>query len=131
MTNQTPKVLDLQEIFGQANSVQVKTRDGKLHHLLRMEAISPKEAVLFQQLQLKANRLQHVSRDMTDGQATELTAIFDQLLSILCKDLKLDEMLFMEKISIIQFYMEQTQGKKAMELALRKVRQTGARHSRK
>lgn len=122
-------VLDLNALFGQGKTVKVKARNGRIYELLRMEAISPREAVRFQRLQSKAARLQGAGEELSDEQADELVGVFDDLLTILCADLPVTEMEFMEKMAVIQFYMEQTQEKKATELALRKLR-TGARHSR-
>lgn len=123
-------VLDLNELFGQAKVVKVKARDGRTYELLKMEAISPREAVRFQRLQVRAARLQGASEELTDDQADELTSIFDDLLTILCAELPVKTMQFAEKMAVIQFYMEQTQEKKAEKLALEKVR-TGARRSQK
>lgn len=123
-------ILDLQALFGQAKAIKVKARNGKTYELLRMEGITPREAVRFQKLQVRAQKLQRIKNDISDEQAAELSRIFDDLLLILCKDLPLKDMEYAEKIAVVRFYMEQTQGKKTMELALRKVR-TGARSSRK
>lgn len=124
------KMLDLNELFGQAVTVKVKARDGKVYELLRMEAISPREAVRFQRLQQKAARLQVVGEEMSDEQASDLVGVFDDLLEILCAELPVEAMQFAEKMAVLQFYMEQTQKKKATKLALAKVR-TGARRSQR
>jgi len=123
------KVLDLDALFGQARAVKVKWQ-GKEYELLRLEAIGPRQAVKFQKLQLRAAKLQNVDEEMSDEQAAELEAVFNDILKLLCEELPLETMTVLHKMNILAFYTEQTQGKKVMELALKKI-QTGARRSRK
>ena len=119
MADEQHKALDLDELFGQARAVKVKWQ-GKEYELLRMEAIGPRDAVRFQKLQLKASKLQ-MSDDMDDETAREVEKTFDDMLNLLCKDMPLGEMVFMQKMRVITYYIEETQGKKALEIALQKV----------
>ena len=130
MADKQNNVLDLQQLFGQSQSIKVKCRDGKTYELMRMDAITPKEAVRFQKLQVRASSIQKAGQNMSNEQAADLTIIFDELLSILCKDLPLKQMEYLEKVTVINFYMEQTQGKKTMDRALRNL-QTGGKRSRR
>lgn len=125
------KPLNLDELFGQARAVKV-IKNGREYELMRLEAMGPKQAVRFQKLQVVAAELQSLGDDLTDQQADQVSEALNNMLTILCADLPVDEMTFMEKTRVLQFYIEETQGKKVMELALKKVNQpTGARSSRK
>lgn len=129
MTDNNNKPLNLDELFGQASHVKVIWQ-GKEYELMRMEAISPKQSVQFNRLKVKANALQNASEDMSSEQAADLEAVIDEMLSLLCKDLPVKKMEFAAKLRVLVFYTEQTQGKKAMELALGKMqKRTGARSS--
>lgn len=119
------KVLDLDELFGQAQAVKVKWQERE-YELLKLEGISPQDAVKFQKLQLAAGKLQ-MKDDMDDASAKGIEKLVDDMLKILCKDLPLQDMKFMVKMRVLTYYIEETQGKKALETALNKV--TGARSS--
>lgn len=119
------KVLDLDELFGQARAVKVKWQDQE-YELLKMEAISPQDAVQFQKLQIAAGKLQ-MKGDMDDAAAKKIEKLIDDMLKLLCKELPLQEMKFMVKMRVLTYYIEETQGKKALETALSKV--TGAKSS--
>lgn len=119
------KVLDLDELFGQARAVKVKWKEQE-YELLKMEAISPKDAVRFQKLQISASKLQ-MKEDMDDASARQIEKLIDDMLSLLCKDLPLQDMTFVVKMRILTYYIEETQGKKALETALSKV--TGLKRS--
>ncbi len=119
------KVLDLDELFGQARAVKVKWQDQE-YELLKMEAISPKDAVQFQKLQIAAGKLQ-MKDDMDDASAKQIEKLIDDMLKLLCKELPLQDMKFMVKMRILTYYIEETQGKKALETALSKV--TGGKSS--
>lgn len=119
------KVLDLDELFGQARAVKVKWQD-KEYELLKMEAISPQDAVRFQKLQIAAGKLQ-MKDDMDDASAKQVEKLIDDMLKLLCKELPLQDMKFMVKMRVLTYYIEETQGKKALETALSKV--TGAKSS--
>lgn len=124
------KPLNLDELFGQASAVKVIWQ-GKTYELMRMEAISPKQAVKFNKLRVKANALQNVVEDMNDKQGSDLEKVVDEMLSLLSRELPVSEMPFAIKLRTLVYYTEQTQGKKVMELALGKVKaRTGARSSR-
>lgn len=119
------KVLDLDELFGQARAVKVKWQDQE-YELLKMEAISPQDAVRFQKLQVAAGKLQ-MNSDMDDASAKQIEKLIDDMLKLLCKELPLQDMKFMVKMRVLTYYIEETQGKKALETALSKV--TGERSS--
>lgn len=119
------KILDLDELFGQARAVKVKWQDQE-YELLKMEAISPQDAVRFQKLQIAAGKLQ-MKDDMDDASAKQIEKLIDDMLKLLCKELPLQEMKFMVKMRVLTYYIEETQGKKALETALSKV--TGAKSS--
>lgn len=128
MTEQK-KPLDLDELFGQARAVKVRKND-RDHELIHLDALSPKQAVRFQKLQLTVNKLRNLKEgEITDGQAELIESTMEEMLSILCSTLPLNEMSFMEKTRVLTYYIEETQGKKVTDLALKKVR-TGARSSR-
>jgi len=112
------KTLDLDQLFGQAEPVKIKLK-GKEYEMLPIEGIGPKQAVRFQKLQLKANKIQKLNPKLMDAkQAKELDDMFDEMLRILCPELPLAEMNSMQKIRTVVFYVEQTQGKKVLEVAL-------------
>lgn len=127
------RVLDLDELFGQARAVKVKWQ-GKEYELLRMEAIGPRQAVEFERLQARAARLYSSDtangNGATDQDAADLEALIDGMLKILSEELPIGDMAFGVKLRIVQFYAEETQGKKKVEGALKKVRRTGAKRSR-
>lgn len=105
------RVLDLDDLLGQASSIKVKW-NGREYELLRMESVSPKQAVKFQKLQARANRLQTNGESTEEADAVELENVMDEMLGMLCKDLPLTEIPFGMKMRIVTFYGEQAQGKK-------------------
>lgn len=114
------KTLDLDQLFGQADPIKLKLK-GAEYELLPIEGIGPKQAVKFQKLQLRAQKLQSLKTNpesMDAKQAQELDDLFDEMLKILCPELPLSEMTSVQKIRSVLFYMEQTQGKKILEAAL-------------
>lgn len=119
------KVLDLDELFGQSRAVKVKWQE-KEYELFKLEGISPQDAVKFQKLQHAAGKLQ-MKDDMDDASAKGIEKLIDDMLKLLCKDLPLQDMKFMVKMRVLTYYIEETQGKKALETALNKV--TGASSS--
>ena len=119
------KTLDLDELFGQARAIKVKWQ-GKEYELLKMEGIGPQEAVKFQKMQNAASKLQR-SKNMDDTSAKQIEKLFDDMLKVLCKDLPVGEMSFMAKTRTLTYYIEETQGKKALEIALNKM--TGEKSS--
>jgi hypothetical protein len=128
--NNGSKPLNLDELFGQASHVKV-TWQGKTYELLRMEAISPRQAVQFNRLKMRANDLQNADEEMSNKQANDLEKVIDEMLILLCKDLPLSTMEFIVKLRVLVYYTEQTQGKKALDLALGTIqKRTGARSSR-
>jgi|CXWL01.1.fsa_nt_gi hypothetical protein len=122
------KKLNLDELFGQSNSVKV-TQGGRDYELMRIEALGPKQAVQLQKMQKKADGLKLLNEEMTDQQALDMESTFDDMIRMLCPDFPIGEITFLMKMRILTFYMEQTQGKKAMETALKNM--TGRKGSRK
>jgi hypothetical protein len=123
------KALDLDELFGQARALKVKW-NGKEYELLQLEALGPKSISQFQALQKKTQALQMVSisGEITDEQDREIVELFDQMLAMLCKDLPVKEMPFAAKSRTLEFYVTETQGKNALDIAQMKA-QTGAMSS--
>ena len=118
------KALDLDELFGQARAVKVRWQ-GIDYELLRMEGISPKQATQFNALHLKTAQLQKSMQasetDVSDDDAQKVDETFNAMLHILCPDLPVKAMPFMAKMRTIMFYMEETQGKNAVETALKTI----------
>lgn len=125
MANDKNRILDLDDLLGQNKSVKVKWHT-KEYALLTVEAISPKQAVQFQRMQEKTIKLQtpkangdaSKNADVTDDDAAQLEALVDEMLIMLCSELPIGEIPFGGKMRILNFYMEETQGKKALEVAL-------------
>lgn len=119
------KVLNLDEMFGEDRPVTVVWQ-GVKYDLLRMEAFSPREINRFQTMQKDASELQRLKNANKDDKSIDgkIEALFDKMLSTLCAKLPLKEIPFLGKTRIITFYIEETQGKKALEVAMRQA--TGA-----
>lgn len=113
------KVLNLDEMFGEDRPVVVKWK-GENYNLLRLEAFSPREINRFQSMQKDANELQRLKNANKDDKSIDkkIEDLFDKMLSTLCTKLPLKEIPFLGKTRIITFYIEETQGKKALEVAL-------------
>lgn len=115
------KTLDLDELFGNARPIKVKWA-GKEYELLRLEAFSPREINAFQKMQVEAQRLQQPAtiQQQIEGYDpdAEIAALFDKMLAQLCPSLPLDSIPFLAKSRIITFYIGETAGKKALEVAL-------------
>lgn len=127
------KPLNLDELFGQARAVIV-IKDDVRHELIRLEGLDPKQAVRFQKLQVKAASLKNINpKKPTETQADEVVGAVDEMLTILCNTLPIDQLSFVEKTRILEYYFEEAQEKKAPKLALAKVKnqRTGARSSRR
>jgi hypothetical protein len=124
------KVLDLDELFGQARAVKVRWKEQE-YEFLRMEGISPKQATAFNKLHLKSAKLQKAmqSGEVGDDEAEQIDEVLSQMILVLCPTFPVSEVQFMMKTQIIQFYMEQTQGKKAMETALKELTGETSSHS--
>lgn len=125
MADQNEKTLNLDELFGNARAVKV-IHDGREYELLRMEGISPKHLAKLQSLQKRAMAAQ--GRDLESGGGEMMEQMYDEMLGILCADLPLDTLAFAKKVRIMSFYIEETQGKKAVEATLKKL--TGVKSSR-
>lgn len=125
------KILDLDELFGQARAVKIKWQ-GKEYELMRLEAISPKQSVAFNKLHLESARLQkklNGKSEISDDEALQVEDLIDQMLLTICPSFPVAEIPFGYKSRCVQFYMEQNQSKKAAETDLKKL--TGQRSSRK
>lgn len=111
------KALDLDELFGQARAVKVKWA-GKEYELARIEALGPKSISRFQSLQNKTSQLQMLSlnAEITEEQDTQIIALFDEMLLMLCKDLPVKTMPFAAKSKCLEFYVVETQGKNALDI---------------
>lgn len=112
------KALDLDELFGDARPIKVRWK-GTEYNLLRLDAFSPREINAFQKMHKESLELSQV-----EGNEDRVVALFDKMLEALCPSLPLAEMPFLAKTRIITFYIEETEGKKALEVAL--VEQIGA-----
>lgn len=119
MSDETRKVLDLDDLFGQARAVKVRWK-GQEYELLRMEALTPIKAQQFGKLQDKARSLQ-TEDEIDEERSQKIESLFDEMLRSLCSDLPLENIPFMGKMRIITFYIEETQGKKVLEAALRSL----------
>jgi hypothetical protein len=118
------KVLDLDELFGQARAVKVKWQ-GKEYELLQMDAISPKQSLLFQKMVGRVQKLQAAqpnsgehSEEEDEKNAVELEALVNECLKLLCAELPVETIPFGRRMQIMMFYSQETQGKKALEVAL-------------
>lgn len=113
------KVLNLDEMFGEDRPVVVKWH-GKSYNLLRLDAFSPREINRFQSMQKDASELQRLKNANKEDKSIDkkIEDLFDKMLSTLCVKLPLKEIPFLGKTRIITFYIEETQGKKALEVAL-------------
>ena len=114
-----PKPLNLDELFGDARAVKI-IHNEREYEFLRIDAMGPKQAVKLQKFQRRALALQ-LAEELSDEQAVELEELTDGTIALLCPEFPVDELTFAKKIRAITFYMEETQGKKAMEAALAKV----------
>jgi hypothetical protein len=113
------RILNLDEVFGQDRPVKVLW-GGREYELLRLEAFSPRQIHALGKLQGAAARLSEGGMQNAEGSDAEIEALFDEMLAVLCKELPLATMPFLAKTRIITFYIEETQGKKALEEALMK-----------
>lgn len=111
MEKETGKALDLDELFGQAKAIKVKWQ-GKEYELMPIAAIGPKDALALQKMQERSVSMSEGSDSITEETALELERMFDEMLVILSKELPLDEIPFGGKMKILQFYTEESEGKK-------------------
>jgi hypothetical protein len=100
------KKLNLDELFGLARPVIVEWK-GKEYELPRPEAFSAKAWSGFTALQEKIGLLQVLGEKLTDAQAEELDAITSDCIRYLSPKLADQELPFMLKVQVIQFYGEQ------------------------
>ena len=122
MSDDDKKILNLDDLFGQAKPIKVRWQ-GQEYEFLRMDGITPKQALEFQRLQLKAGKIQN-AESIDEASAMQIEEVFNDMLKILCPKIPLEEMTFLMKTRIVTFYIEETQGKNALETALMKA--TGA-----
>lgn len=111
MSNDERKALDLDDLFGQARAVKVKWQ-GKEYELIQLSGIGPKDALLLQKMQARITALGSQEGEFSDQNAEELEKMFDEMLSVLSKELPLETIPFGGKMRIIEFYTEETSGKK-------------------
>ena len=126
------KALNLDELFGDARAVKV-IHEGIEYEFMRMDGLGPRQATQLQKMQRQAQKLQLLGEEMSEAQAQELEALLNEIITLLCPKFPVEGMSFLKRLRVIMFYMEETEGKKAMEAALNEVmgrRQTGARRSR-
>jgi hypothetical protein len=125
MMTQEVKALDLDELFGQDKSVKVKWHD-KNYDLLLVGAIGPKDALALQKMQARTAALGMASDEINDQDAEELERMFDEMLKILSNELPLKEIPFGAKMRILQFYTEQSQGKKKDDVLPKQTGETSS-----
>jgi hypothetical protein len=128
MASEKKNALNLDELFGQSKAVIV-IHNKRDYEFMRIEALGPRQAVQIQKLQKRAQVLQSIRGDITDAQSNEIETIFEQIITMLCPEFPVKEIEFAKKMHIVMFYMEETQGKKVMETALKKL--TGQKRSRR
>jgi hypothetical protein len=123
------KLLNLDELFGQAQTVRIRWK-GQEYGLLRMEGISPKQLTEFNKLYLRAMKMREElaaeNQENNEQLSGELEELLGQILKLLCPGLSLETMPFIVRLRTVTYYVEQTQGKKVLETALK---QTGATRS--
>lgn len=105
-------ILDLDELLGQRKQIKVR-RNGIEYDLADMNALSAKEVIQIQTMRSKIARLQ-ILDELSEEQSTEIEKLFDGILSMLCKDITLAEISYVEKTSILAFYFTESQTKKAI-----------------
>ncbi len=127
MAQDNGKALDLDELFGQNKSIKVKWHD-KQYELIPISAIGPKDALALQKMQARATAFSSQKEEITDETAAELERMFDEMLVILSRELPLEQIPFGAKMKILEFYTQESEGKKK---ALPNIKPTGARSSRK
>ena len=130
MADEKNKVLDLDELFGQARAIKVRWQTRE-YELLRMDAISPKQSLYFQKMVGRVQKLQSAqpngtehSEEEDEKQAAELESLVNESLKLLCSELPVETIPFGRRMQILTFYSEEMQGKKALEVALSEL--TGA-----
>lgn len=123
------KVLDLDELFGEARAIKIKW-GGKEYELLRMEALSPRSISRFQGLQRRTHALQSEvtgGGELSEESNQEIMRMFDEMLMMLCESFPVNTMPFAYKAKVLEFYIEETQPKNAVDAALEMMKkQTGA-----
>ena len=132
MTEQK-KALDLDELFGNARAVKVKWQ-GVDHELVRIEALSPRAISRFQSMQKRSSQLQMKSLkdEMSEAESQEIVSLINLMLLTLCETMPVEEMPFAAKTRALEFYIVETQGKNALDIALakgKKGKRTGAMSS--
>lgn len=128
MSDTKSKALDLDELFGEARAVKIRWQS-KEYELMRLEALGPKSISRFQKLQKMSSQLhmESLTDEITEEQDQQIQNLFDEMLSMLCKDLPVVLMPFAHKSKALEFYIVETQGKNALDIAqTRKGKRTGA-----
>lgn len=102
------KVLNLDELFGQDRPVVVMWQ-GKRHEFMRMAAIGPREALRFEKMMGRAQQLSQVS-DPSADESAEIEGIYDEMIGTLCPDFPIQDLKFLQKLFVVDFYVENSQG---------------------
>lgn len=103
--------LNLDELFGQAKKIKVVWQD-KSYELVRPEGLGPKEFVRWDSL---LNKIQVLKDETTSDEqkAEELEGVYNDVLMMICPQLVAAGLPFLGKMRVLQFYMEEVEGKKA------------------
>ena len=125
MADDVRKSLDLNELFGKTKTIKVICRDMKEYELVQFSGMNSYEVLSFQKMRRDVIRLQ-LEGTISAERAVEIEKLFDDMLTILCKELPLGEISYVEKTTIIAFYFQETQEKKAKRL---KKELIGAKHT--
>lgn len=124
MADDVRKALDLDELFGQARAIKVKWQ-GKEYELVQFNGMNSYQVLSFQKMRRDIVVAQ-LDETISAERAAEIEKLFDDMLTILCKDLPLHEISYVEKTTIIAFYFQETQEKKVERL---KKELIGAKHT--
>jgi hypothetical protein len=127
VSDETTKVLDLDELFGQAKGVIVRW-SGQEYSLTKMNGLTPAQLVELNKLQTDSFKLKKTAEKgtLTENDLTALDGIMDRMLGILCPTFPASSVPFIPKSKVIEFYMD-AHPKNAVQAEPK--HSTGARHS--
>lgn len=106
MSEENKAVLNLDELFGQAEPIKVKWQ-GKNYELRRPEAMGPVEYAQFAKLQRKVEVLQVGDGEMDEAQAGNMEQLVINMLAMLNSDLGKVPMPFVARMRALEFYSTQ------------------------
>ncbi len=106
MSDETKAVLNLDELFGQAQPIKVKWQ-GKDYELRNPEAMGPVEYAQFSKLQTRVNALQVGAGEMDEEQAGNMEQLVINMLAMLNSDLGKVPMPFVARMRALEFYSQQ------------------------